>query len=146
MSASNKNKLLSCPFSPCSSHSCGKLWSREARLPLTFQDQILQPCAALIPISNPRGEIEAQVDADRSQRQWFKGQNQQHTPPLHHRHPLGKDDADRHTLMGSSWSVCGVIQTRASVSQPGCAGVQTAASIRTCADLSGYGCLSWSLW
>lgn len=34
-----------------------------------ISDQILQPCATLIPISNPRGEIEAQVDADRSQRQ-----------------------------------------------------------------------------
>lgn len=44
-------------------------------------DQILQLCATLIPFSNPRGEIEAQVDADRSQRQWFKGQNQQQHPP-----------------------------------------------------------------
>lgn len=92
-----------CFHSVCSMH-----WSQGA-YSVYAMDQILWARAKLIPVCNPSGEIEVQAAADRSQRQWFKGQNQQHSS-------LGKDDADRHTLMGNSWSVCGVIQTKAFIS------------------------------
>lgn len=84
MSASNKKRVIILPVFTVFITFLWEVVVQRGMYTSYVADQILRTCATLIPISNPRGEIEAQVDADRSQRQWFKGQNQQHTPPPQH--------------------------------------------------------------
>lgn len=100
-----------CPCCLCMFLVCGMLWVAvdQRRIQCLFYGPDIAARAKLIPVCNPSSEIEVQAAADRSQRQWFKGQNQQHSS-------LCKEDADRHTLMRNSWSVCGAIQTKAFIS------------------------------
>lgn len=59
---------------PCS-HSQTLSCSRGPRMHAEFPNRILY--VELFPVCNPSSEMDSRVGADRSQRQWFKGQNQQ---------------------------------------------------------------------
>lgn len=89
----------------------------------------------LIPVCNPNSEIESQVGADSSQRQRFKGQNQQQEALL-----------VKKMWQGNSWSVCQVIWSHTLMSSSDWACVKILGFIlRVSPWLFSAGCMSLSL-
>lgn len=92
----------------------------------------------LIPVCNPNSVIESQAGADSSQRQRFKGQNQQQEAIL-------VKKTLTHIGMGNSWSVCGVVQSYALASSSDCACVKILVLLPACVCLFSAGYTSLSL-
>lgn len=92
----------------------------------------------LIPVCNPNSVIESQAGADSSQRQRFKGQNQQQEAIL-------VKKTLTHIVMGNSWSVCGVVQSYALASSSDCACVKILVLPPACVCLFSAGYTSLSL-
>lgn len=118
---------------PCS-HSQTLSCSRGPRMHAEFPNRILY--IELFPVCNPSSEMDSRVGADRSQRQWFKGQNLQQESLL-----------VKKRLTDTSWwgnSVCGILRSLTVLSSSDCLG-KAAQLLRLSACLFSAGCASLSL-